>query len=210
MSLYEKTVNDYLDVASSKSPTPGGGNVSAVAATNAAAMVCMVANLTIGKKGYEEYDSQAKEILENTLKLREKLKELTQNDIDAFKDYMAVFKMPKKTEEDKAKRKEAMQKAAKNATLVPLEISKTCLDILVESEKLSKFGNKMAISDVGVAAYIAEACVKAAMYSVDINLPSIKDEDFVADVVNKRAQYFTKAEELKVLTLANVNYCMAG
>ena len=210
MSLYEKTINEYLEVASSKSPTPGGGNVSAVAATNAAAMVCMVANLTIGKKGYEDYQEQAKEILENTLKLREKLKELTQNDIDAFNDYMAVFKMPKETDEDKAKRKEAMQKAAKNATLVPLEISKTCVDILVEAEKLSKFGNKMAISDVGVAAYIAEACVKAAMYSVDINLPSIKDEEFVADVVNKRAQYFTKAEELKVLTLANVNYCMAG
>ena len=210
MSLYEKTINDYLDVASSKSPTPGGGNVSAVAATNAAAMVCMVANLTIGKKGYEEYDAQAKEILENTVKLREKLKELTQKDIDAFNDYMAVFKMPKETDEDKAKRKEAMQKAAKNATLVPLEISKTCVDVLVEAEKLSKFGNKMAISDVGVAAYIAEACVKAAMYSVDINLPSIKDETFVEDVKNKRAQYFTKAEELKVLTLANVNYCMAG
>ncbi len=210
MSLYEKTINDYLEVASSKSPTPGGGNVSAVAATNAAAMVCMVANLTIGKKGYEEYDAQAKEILENTVKLREKLKELTQKDIDAFNDYMAVFKMPKETDEDKAKRKEAMQKAAKNATLVPLEISKTCVDVLVEAEKLSKFGNKMAISDVGVAAYIAEACVKAAMYSVDINLPSIKDEAFVEDVKNKRAQYFTKAEELKVLTLANVNYCMAG
>jgi formiminotetrahydrofolate cyclodeaminase len=210
MSLYEKTINEFLDVASSSSPTPGGGNVSAVAATNAAAMVCMVANLTIGKKGYEDYQEQAKEVLENATKLREKLKELTQKDIDAFNAYMGVFRMPKNTDEEKEKRKTALQEAAKNATLVPLEISKTCLDILVEAEKLSKYGNKMAISDVGVAAYIAEACVKAAMYSVDINVPSIKDQEFVNNVLNERANIFTKAEELKVLTLANVNYCMAG
>ncbi len=210
MNLYQKTINEYLEVASSSSPTPGGGNVSAVAATNAAAMVCMVANLTIGKKGYEDHQDSAKSVLANATSLREKLKDLTQKDIDEFNAYMAVLKMPKNTEEEKAKRKEAMQVAAKNATIVPLEISKTCLGILVEAEKLSKFGNKMAISDVGVAAYIAEACVKAAMYSVDINLSSIKDDKFVQEILAERAKTFTKAEELKVLTLANVNYCMAG
>jgi len=210
MSLYEKTINEYLEEASSSSPTPGGGNVSAVAATNAAAMVCMVANLTIGKKGYEEYQDQAKEILQNATKIREKLKELTQKDIDAFNKYMEAFRMPKNTDEEKEKRKAAIQEAAKNATIVPLDISKACLEILVEAEKLSKFGNKMAISDVGVAAYIAEACVKAAMYSVDINIPSIKDQTFVENVITERAKIFTKAEELKILTLANVNYAMAG
>ena len=208
MSLYEKTINEYLEVAASSSPTPGGGNVSAVTATNAAAMVCMVANLTIGKKGYEEYQDQAKEILDNTMKVMEKLKELTQKDIDAFNKYMEAFRMPKNTDEEKEKRKQALQEAAKNATIVPLEISKACLEILVQAEKLSKFGNKMAISDVGVGAYIAEACVKAAMYSVDINLPSIKDEEFVNKVKQERAEIFTKAEELKILTLANVNYRM--
>ncbi len=208
MSLYDKTINEFLEVAASSSPTPGGGNVSAVTATNAAAMVCMVANLTIGKKGYEDYQDQAKEILENTMKIMEKLKELTQKDIDAFNKYMEAFRMPKNTDEEKEKRKQALQEAAKNATIVPLEISKACLEILVEAEKLSKFGNKMAISDVGVGAYIAEACVKAAMYSVDINLPSIKDEEFVKKVTQERAEIFTKAEELKILTLANVNYRM--
>ena len=208
MSLYNKTINEYLEVAASSSPTPGGGNVSAVTATNAAAMVCMVANLTIGKKGYEEYQEQTKEILDKTMNVMEKLKELTQKDIDAFNKYMEAFRMPKNTDEEKEKRKQALQEAAKNATIVPLEISKACLEILVQAEKLSKFGNKMAISDVGVGAYIAEACVKAAMYSVDINLPSIKDEDFVNKIKQERAEIFTKAEELKILTLANVNYRM--
>ncbi len=208
MSLYDKTLNEYLEVASSSSPTPGGGNVSAITATNAAAMVCMVANLTIGKKGYEEYQDDAKKVLEETTKIMEKLKELTQKDIDAFNKYMEAFRMPKNTDEEKEKRKQALQEAAKNATVVPLEISKTCLEILVQAEKLSKFGNKMAISDVGVGAYIAEACVKAAMYSVDINLPSIKDKEFVENVLQERAKIFTKAEELKILTLANVNYTM--
>ena len=208
MGIYDKTLNEFLKEASSSSPTPGGGNVSAVAATLGASMVCMVANLTIGKKGYEEYQEQATEIRDKLLKIIEKLKELTEKDIEAFNKYMEAFRMPKNTEEEKEKRKKALQEAAKNATVVPLEISKTCLEILIEAEKLSKFGNKMAISDVGVGAYIAEACAKAAMYSVDINLPSIKDEEFKKEVEAQRAQILTKAEELKILTLANVNYKM--
>ena len=210
MNIYDKTINEFLELASSSSPTPGGGNVSAVTATNGAAMVAMVANLTIGKKGYEEFQDKAKEILDNIMKIIEKLKDLTQKDIDAFNKYMEAFRMPKNTEEEKEKRKKALQEAAKNATLVPLEIAKTCVEILEEAEKLSKFGNKMAISDVGVGAYIAEACAKAAMYSVDINLPSIKDEEFVKEVSQQRAEILTKAEELKILTIANVNYRMKG
>jgi len=159
-------------------------------------------------KNYEEYQEQATEIRDKLVKIIEKLKELTEKDIEAFNKYMEAFRMPKNTEEEKEKRKKALQEAAKNATVVPLEISKTCLEILIEAEKLSKFGNKMAISDVGVGAYIAEACAKAAMYSVDINLPSIKDEEFKKEVEAQRAQILTKAEELKILTLANVNYKM--
>ncbi len=91
-----------------------------------------------------------------------------------------------------------MQAAAKKATLVPLDICKACLEILVEADELSKYGNKMAISDV------AEAAMRSCMLSVDINLPSIKDQDFVKDVQDERARLFTKAEELKVLAMARV------
>lgn len=101
MSLYDKTLNEYLEVASSSSPTPGGGSVSAVVATSAAAMVCMVANLTIGKKGYEECWDAAKSILEDAKKCIDSLKELTAKDMEAFETYMAAFRLPKDTEEQK-------------------------------------------------------------------------------------------------------------
>ncbi|MBW1708959.1 MAG: cyclodeaminase/cyclohydrolase family protein [Deltaproteobacteria bacterium] len=203
--VYTKTINDFLAEASSSSPTPGGGNVSAVVATLGGSMIAMVASLTQGKKGYEEFQDENKEILDAVMKSIEELKELTLKDMAAFEDYMKAFRMPKETDEEKNTRKEAIQAAAKNATMVPLTICRSCLDLLKQADKLSRFGNKMAISDVGVGAYVCEAALRACMLSVDINIPSIKDEAFVADVTNERARLFAEAESLKGKALAFVN-----
>lgn len=210
MSLYEKTINQYLEVACSSSPTPGGGSVSAVVATSAAAMVCMVANLTIGKKGYEECWDKAKQILDDTNAIIANLKELTAKDMAAFETYMAAFRLPKETEDQKKARKEAIQKEAKNATEIPLAIAKACHNILIQAEKLSHFGNKGAISDVGVAAYVADGAMRAAMFSVDINLPTIEDEEFVQFVVSERCCLFSTGQELKEKTVVKVRERMAG
>ena len=202
--VYGKTLNEFIEVAASASPTPGGGNVSAVVGTHAAAMVCMVANLTIGKKAYAEVEEDAKKVVMNMEAIIERLKALTNKDMEAFDQYMAVFRMPKETDQEKKARADALQAAAKNATNVPLDICRTCLDILIQAEALSSYGNKMAISDVGVGAMVGEAALKACMLSVDINLPSIKDAEFVAQVKAERARLFTEAEELKMLALAKV------
>ena len=204
MSIYEKTLNEYLDVAASKSPTPGGGSVSAVVATNAAAMVSMVANLTLGKKGYEGVEGEVKEILAGSTKAIDELKALTARDMQAFDIFMTAWRMPKDTDEQKKAQAEAMEKAAQNASTVPYEICKVCLDILKLAARLAPIGNKGAISDVGVGAYVAEAAMKACMLSVDINLPSIKEAGFKAMLVSERARLFTEAEELKLLALADV------
>ena len=203
--VYTKTINDFLTVASSSSPTPGGGNVSAVVATLGASMIAMVASLTQGKKGYEDFQDENKEILDTVMKSIEELKELTIKDMAAFEDYMKCFRMPKETDEEKNARKEAIQAAAKNATLVPLTICRTCLELLIQADRLSRFGNKMAISDVGVGAYVCEAALRACMLSVDINIPTIRDEIFVADVLNERARLFAEAEKLKIKALAFVS-----
>jgi methenyltetrahydrofolate cyclohydrolase len=204
MSIYEKTLNEYLEVAASKSPTPGGGSVSAVVATNAAAMVSMVANLTLGKKGYEAVEGQAKEILDGATQAIIDLKALTARDMQAFDIFMTAWRMPADTDEQKRAKNEAMEKAAQNASTIPLEICKVCLDIVKLAAQLAPIGNKGAISDVGVGAYVAEAALRAAMLSVDINLPSIKDAAFRENLVAERARLFTEAEELKVLALADV------
>jgi formiminotetrahydrofolate cyclodeaminase len=203
--VYGKTLNEFIAEAASSSPTPGGGNVSAVVGTHAAAMVCMVANLTIGKKAYAEFEEDAKKVVMNMEAIIERLKSLTNKDMEAFDQYMAVFRMPKETDEDKKARAEAMQTAAKNATnWCPWTSAAPAWRSWCRPTALSKYGNKMAISDVGVGAMVAEAAMRSCMLSVDINLPSIKDQAFVKDVLDERARLFTKAEELKMLAMARV------
>lgn len=204
MSIYEKTLNEYLEVAASNSPTPGGGSVSAIVATNAAAMVSMVANLTLGKKGYEDHQDAAKRIADQAMALIAQLKELTARDMAAFDRFVKAWKMPSNTDEEKKAKADANEEAAQNATTVPMEICKVCLEIMKLARELAPFGNKSAISDVGVASYVAEGAMKAAMLSVDINLPGLKTREFADAMTKERARLFAEAEELKILALADV------
>ena len=120
--IYGMTLNEFLDIAASKSHTPGGGNVSAVVATLAASMVAMVGNLTVSNKKYADHHEQAQVQVDKLMGIIENLKELTNKDIAAFDAYMQCFRMPKETDEDKKARAAAIQAAAQNATYVPLEI----------------------------------------------------------------------------------------
>lgn len=204
MSIYEMTLNDYLLLVASKSPTPGGGSVSAVAAANAAAMVSMVANLTWKKKGYEAVQPQVEEILEKATQAIEKLKDLTSQDMQAFEKLMAAWRLPSENDEQKEIRTEALEKAGQEASAVPLKICQVCLEILKMADSLAPIGNKSAISDVGVGAYLAEASLKAAMLNVDINLPSIKDETSRLHLISEKERLIREAEELKTSALEKV------
>jgi formiminotetrahydrofolate cyclodeaminase len=195
---YDMSINDFLKVAASSAHVPGGGNVSAVVATLGASMGAMVASLTKGKKGYEEYQEANDAILKAFMDGIEDLKAMTIADIEAFDAYMATFKLPKDTDDQKKARTAAIQAAGQKATLAPLNVCRRCLELMREAGKLAPFGNKGAISDCGVSAIVLEAAIRAAMLSVDINLPSIKDQDFVEKVKAERALIFTEAEELKV------------
>ena len=202
--LFNQSMNEFIEKAASNSPTPGGGNVSAVIATLAASMVSMVANLTIGKKGYEEVQDQAKKAADDLKGIIENLKELTAKDMAVFSKFMEALRMPEDTEEQKTKRTEAMQQAAKTATEVPMEICRQCLEVLKIAVPLATYGNKGAISDVGVGAYVAEAALRSAMLSVDINLPGIKDAAFVEKYRAERRQLFADADEMKLVAVAKV------
>jgi len=207
--LYTKTLNEYLSMAASKSPTPGGGSVSAVTATNAAAMVSMVANLTLGKKGYEAAQEQAKRVLADATALVEELKRLTADDMAAFDAFMSAWRLPSGSDEEKKAKEAAMELAAQNASQVPVSICRACLRILAAARELAPIGNKTAISDVGVALYIADAALRSAMLSVDINIPLIKTESFVAGLKAERARLLSESEELKLIGLGIVKTRLA-
>lgn len=174
----EKTITEFLDLLASKEPTPGGGSAAALGGAQAAALVSMVCNLTIGKKGYEGVQQAMTELLAKTEALRKELPQLLEADTQVYGKVMAVYRQPSKTPEQKQAREAAMQAALKEAAEVPLTIAERCAQIIDLALPAAQMGNQWAVSDAGVGALLAEACMHAALLNVYINLASIKDEEY--------------------------------
>jgi len=202
--IFDFPFRKVVAIAASDAPTPGGGSVSALVGALGVAMTAMVGNLTVGKPKFADVEPQVKEITGAAYFIINKLEKMVSADIAAFGKFMEVYRLPKNTDEEKSRREELMQKALKTATDTPMEIARTLLEALVITEKLSRIGNKMAISDAGVAAYICEAAVNAVLLSADINIPMIKDQDYVNKVLAEKAQIVAEARRLKEAAVAVV------
>ncbi|WP_425807744.1 cyclodeaminase/cyclohydrolase family protein [Desulfitobacterium sp. Sab5] len=199
--VWKWTTDEFLAQGASSAPTPGGGSIAAYVGALAASMVCMVANLTVGKEKYKDVEPQVKEILGKAQRLMNDLKTGLTQDIAEFSNFMAVLKLPKDTEEQKIKRTEKLQEVLISATDTPLGIAQNCFTVIKLAQALAPIGNKGAISDVGVAAYLGESALKAAMLSADINLPQIKNEEYQAQVKIERERLFKEAEKIKTETV---------
>jgi len=177
--LASLSVKGLLSELASSSPAPGGGSVAALAGALGTALSSMVCNLTIGKEKYKDVQDEIKDVLKKSENLRKRLTGLIDKDTEAFNDVMKAFKMPKDTEKQKEKRKQAIQEGYKTAASVPLETARTCEKILDVALVVAEKGNQNSITDAVVSALMANAGVKAAVLNVKINLGSIKDEKFV-------------------------------
>jgi len=174
--LIDKKIHNFLEELASNSPTPGGGSVAALAGALGAALISMVGNLTIGKKKYEDVEEDIKKIISSSEKLRYELSQLIEEDVKAFNNFMATYKMPKETEDEKKIRTEKIQESLIEAAKVPLKVAYKCLEVLSLSKEVAEKGNINVISDAGVAALMAEAALESAILNVKINLIMIKDE----------------------------------
>ena len=179
MKLADLNIKEFLAKTASGSPVPGGGSIAALSAAIAASLLEMVANLTIGKKGYEATEKQMKVIKKAAADFRNKLIKDIDRDSDAYNDVLAAFRLPKGSEHEQNIRKQDIQKALKNASLVPLDVAKNAFKIIELAELVVKHGNKNAVTDGAVAVMMARTAVLSALYNVKINLSSIKDMDFV-------------------------------
>ena len=177
--LVSMKIGGFLSELASDSPAPGGGSVAALAGSLGAALSSMVCNLTIGKEKYADVQLEIKDTLKKSEQLRKELIKLIDEDTEAFNDVMKAFKMPKETEEQKEKRKQAIQKGYKTAAKVPLETAKACEKTLDIAMVIAEKGNKNSITDAAVSALMAQAGVKSAILNIKINLGSIKDDEFV-------------------------------
>ena len=187
------TVEQFLEVTASDAPAPGGGSVSALVGSLGIALAEMVANLTIGKEKYADVEDEMRGIVEEASRIRKELTDAIQKDTESFTQYMNALKMPKNTEDEKAVRREAMQNGLKEATNVPLAIAKSALEIFPIAAAVIEKGNKNAETDGLVAAMLARTAIFGALLNVKINLNSIKDEAFAAELALKVAVLEEKA-----------------
>ncbi len=177
--LIDHKITEYLDKVAAGTAAPGGGSVAALNAALAASLTEMVANLTVGKKGYEAVEEEMEALAGKASQLRKKLTAAIDQDADAYTEVMAAYKLPKTTDEETTVRKQKIQEAIKHAALVPLEVAKAALAVIDLAGQAIRKGNKNAASDGAVAAMNARTAALAAIYNVKINLSSIHDDSFV-------------------------------
>ena len=193
--LIDKTIVELLAETAGDSAVPGGGSIAALSGASAAALVEMVANLTIGKKNYEDVSDLMIDISEKASLLRVELLEAEDRDSDAFSKVMEAFKLPKDTQEEKEARTIKIQSAFKQAAIVPLGVAQKSKAVLDLAKDVVLKGNKNAVTDGAVAGMMARSAALGAIYNVGINLVSIKDEDFVKKVS-------VEIEEMKAYVIA--------
>jgi len=192
--LTNKTVNDFLNDLASNSPAPGGGSVAALAGAMGAALASMVCNLTIGKKKYEGVETEMKSTLERTEYLRSQFTVLVDRDTEAFNKVMEAFRMPKETDNQKANRDSAIQSATKDATMVPLDVMRLCIDGLQIAKVVAEKGNTSSASDAGVSAIMLYGGLESAALNVRINLGGLKEKELIdrmnAEVLSLQKEAF--------------------
>ena len=170
-------VREYLEVLKSDAPAPGGGSVSALAGAQGVGLFMMVADLTISKEKYADYQEACKEAKEKGAALYEELVASVDRDTDAFNLIADAFKMPKETEEEKAARRKAIADGTLVATQVPFRTMQLGYEGLNIAREMIGKSNPNAASDLGVAILNLTACIKGAWLNVKINLPGVKDEE---------------------------------
>jgi glutamate formiminotransferase/formiminotetrahydrofolate cyclodeaminase len=179
----------FLDDLASDSPTPGGGSAAAYSGAMAAALVAMVARLTVGKKKYASVKERMKAIVSLADDLRALQTAAVADDAHAFDDVMSAFKLPKESDDEKAARSQAIQEATVQAALIPLSVAERAADTIELALETAQAGNLNAISDAASAAALSKACFQGASLNVRINAQGLKDQ-------KETKKWLTKLDEL--------------
>lgn len=180
MKLSDMSLDDFGRLLASDAPAPGGGSTAALEGALGAGLIAMVAGLTVGKKKYAAHQELVEEVARQAEELRARLTAIVDEDTLAFQEVSAVFAMPRETDEEKAARADALEKALKGCVVPPLEVMERSLEALRLAERICGRSNQNAASDLGVAALSLKAAVQGAWLNLLINLGGIRDNDFSA------------------------------
>ena len=187
----------FIEELAAPTPTPGGGSAGAYAGAMGAALVAMVAGVTIGKKKYAEVEAEMQAIRVVAENLRKELTQAVDDDAASFEVLMAKFKMPKETDEQKSAREAAIVQATLNAAHIPLHVSEHAVKVMELALKCARSGLQSAISDAMSGFAMARASLTAAGYNVRINIHSLEDKTLGERMLTELAALETHADELE-------------
>lgn len=203
--LVRMSVKGFARETASESAAPGGGSVSAYMGALAAALGTMVANLSAHKRGWDDRWKEFSDWAERGQDVMERLLRLVDEDTEAFAKIMDVFSMPKGTEEEKAARAEAMEKATLYASRVPLKTMQTAMEAMPVALAMARIGNPASASDAGVGAIAALAAVRGAHLNVRINAAGLKDRALASELTDEASRIEAEAVAAEAEVLAEVN-----
>lgn len=195
-STSEMTIHEFVEALAAQQPTPGGGGAAAVTGSQAAALVSMVINFTIGKKKYASVEAEMKQLFIQSEALKQELLALADSDVEAFNAVAETYGMPKESDSEKAARSNAMQSALKGAARVPMTVAEKCLHVMEISVPVGAKGNVNVVSDAASALYLAHSALLCAIANVNINLKSITDESFNGEFSERVAAVLQKAKQV--------------
>ncbi len=184
-SLVKMNLRELCNETLSDSPAPGGGSVAALMGALGASLGGMVANLSAGKRGWDDKLEYFSDWAVKAQQLKDQLLSLVDEDTAAFNRVMNTFALPKDSAEEKKARSTAIEEATKHAAEVPLKVMETASKSYELLSEMAAKGNPASISDVGVGALATRACIEGAALNVRINLAQLKDEKFKTALANK-------------------------
>jgi len=196
MKLVDRSISEFTKVLSSDAPAPGGGSTAALGGALGAALLGMVASLTVGRVRYAESEPLMKSAIKRAEELRLKMLDIIDRDTDAYNAVTEVFSMPNDTDDEKASRSAALQDALKACTLTPFEMIECSLMALELADEMVGRCNVNAASDLGVAVLNLKASAQGAWLNVLINLDGIKDEIFSAKYTIQGSEHIKEISEL--------------
>jgi methenyltetrahydrofolate cyclohydrolase len=194
MKLTAHTLTDLLAAFRSPEPMPGGGSAAALAGALGASLLAMVAGLPRSRTSTPDEAARLADAGARCTAIAAQLAELVDRDSAAYGTVMAAFRMPKRTDEEKAARSATIQEATRSATEAPLGVMRACAEAIRQAGDVAAFGNTNAASDVQVALELLGAGLRGARHNVAINLESLKDAGYVARVTGETDRLGADAE----------------
>ena len=193
--LIDLNLREFMNVTASESPAPGGGSVSSYMGALGIALGTMVANLSGHRKGWDDRWKEFSDWAERGKEIQNRLLELVDEDTEAFNKIIEAYRLPKKSEEEKITRNNAVQAATRNAILIPFRVMETAYSGFEIIREMVENGNPSSVTDAGTGALALRSCIKGAFLNVKINGSGLNDRKFVEGILDKGRTIELKADK---------------